>query len=137
MVDFLHALAGGPIAELQVLGLAAAGERPDANFSAQLRFVDGTLATLIYTARGNRRLPKERIEVFLGDEVAVVDDFRKGIVYRRGGLFARRTTLNKGLREEWEAFHTACVSGHPFPIPLDTLRSVTETTFRIREEAMR
>ena len=66
-----------------------------------------------------------------------MDDFRKGIVYGNGGLFTRSAKLNKGIREEWEAFHAACVSGPPFPIPLDILRSVTETTFRIREEAMR
>jgi predicted dehydrogenase/threonine dehydrogenase-like Zn-dependent dehydrogenase len=142
MVDFLHALAGDgrAVTDLQVLGLAAPGERPDANFSAQLRFADGTLATLIYTSRGHRRLPKERVEVFLGNEVVVVDDFRKGMVYGGGGagkLFSRHTSLNKGLREEWDAFHAACVSGARLPIPVETLRSVTETTFRIREQALR
>ena len=140
MVDFLYSLAGnGPVVDLQVLSLAAAGERPDANFSAQLRFADGTLATLIYTTRGHRSLPKERIEVLLGGEALVVDDFRKATAYggTRVRLFHERTKVNKGLREEWEVFHRACVSGDPFPIPLATLRSVTETTFRIREAAMR
>ena len=94
-------------------------------------------ADLRRPVRGQRRLPKERIEVFLGDEVAVVDDFRRGIVYHPGGLFLRRARVNKGLSEEWDAFHAACVGGDPWPIPLETLRSVTETTFRIREEATR
>lgn len=140
MVDFLYSLAdNGPLVDLQVLSLAAAGERPDANFSAQLRFADGTLATLMYTTRGHRSLPKERIEVLLGGEAVVLDDFRKATVYGGTGvrLFPERTKVNKGLREEWDVFHRACVSGDPFPIPLLTLRAVTETTFRIREAAMR
>jgi len=142
MVDFLYSLAGnGPVVDLQVLSLAAAGERPDANFSAQLRFADGTLATLIYTTRGHKSLPKERIEVLLGGEALVVDDFRKATAYAGSGvrLFPQRTKVNKGLRGEWDVFHRACGSGggDPFPIPLATLRAVTETTFRIREAAMR
>ena len=140
MVDFLYSLAGnGPVVDLQVLSLAAAGERPDANFSAQLRFADGTLATLIYTTRGHKSLPKERIEILLGGEALVVDDFRKATVYSGTGvrLFPEKTKVNKGLREEWDVFHRACVSGDPFPIPLATLRAVTETTFRIREAALR
>ncbi len=136
MVDVLHALARGPLERLEVVGARTAG-RPDANFSAQLLFADGTIGTLVYTTRGHRRLPKERIEVFLGGEVVVVDDFRKGRAYR-AGLFAGRThRLNKGFHEEWERFHAACVAGDPLPIPLETLRSVTEVTFRIEEAVTR
>lgn len=140
MVDFLHALAGdGPVVDLQVLSLATPGERPDANFSAQLRFANGTLATLVYTTRGHTGLPKERIEVMLGGEALVVDDFRKGIVYGGSGvrLFPRSRKVTKGLREEWDIFHAACVSGERLPISLPTLRSVAETTFKIRAAAMR
>lgn len=140
MIDFLYSLAGdGPVIDLQVLSLAATGERPDANFSAQLRFANGTLATLIYTTRGHRSLSKERVELMLGGEALVVDDFRKGTVHAGSGvrLFPERVKLNKGLREEWDVFHRACVSGDSFPIALDTLRAVTETTFQIREAAMR
>ena len=128
-----------PVVELQVLSLAIPNERPDANFSAQLRFADGTLATLIYTTRGHRGLAKERIEVLLGNEAIVVDDFRKATIYRGSKLrlFPQRTKVTKGLQEEWDVFHEACVSGKLFPIALSTLRSVTETTFRIREAALR
>jgi hypothetical protein len=139
MVDFLYSLADDePVVDLQVLSLAAAGERPDANFSAQLRFANGTLATLIYTTRGHRSLPKERIEVMLGGEALIGDDFRNGTVHAGAGvrLFPDRVKLDKGLRDEWAVFHRACVSGMPFPIALATLRGVAETTFRIREAAM-
>jgi predicted dehydrogenase/threonine dehydrogenase-like Zn-dependent dehydrogenase len=137
MIDFLHALAGdAPIEELQVLAARGRGA-PDANFTAQLRFANGMLAQLMYTTRGAKPLGKERIEAFLGEEVAVVDDYRKGTVYRPGLAPTRSIALTKGLREEWDVFHRACTSADRLPVSLATLRSVTEATFRIREEALR
>ncbi len=132
MVDLLHFLAAGPLASVQAM--AGSAGRPDANFSAQLRFADGTLATLIYTTQGHKQLPKERIEVYLGGEVGVVDDFRRARSHRAGLLSGRPVGVNKGLREEWEAFHRAVTEGPPLPIDAATLRSVTEATFAIRDQ---
>ena len=44
--------------------------------SAAVRFADGSVGTLIYTGLGDPRYPKERIEIFVGGGVAVIDDFR-------------------------------------------------------------
>ena len=132
MIDLITSLARAPLEAVQVLG--GRRDKPDSNFTAQLRFGDGTLATLVYTTLGHKRLPKERIEVFLGDEVAVIDDFRTARSYREGFLSGRAIAVTKGLREEWEAFHRAVASGPRHPIPLEEIRSVTETTFAIREQ---
>lgn len=137
MIDFLHALANeSALEELQVLAARDRGA-PDANFTAQLRFADGLLAQLVYTTRGAKPLGKERVEAFLGDEVAVVDDFKRGLQYRPGLVGTRTIALTKGLREEWDVFHAACTTENRLPIPLATLRSVTDATFRIRAEALR
>lgn len=135
MVDLLHALAKGPLESVQVLAHRGPGA-PDANFSAQLRFGDGTLATLLYTTQGTKRMPKERVEAFLGGEVAVVDDFRLARSYR-GALSGRPVSVDKGLRQEWDAFHQAVTRGPALPIPLETIRSVTQATFTIRDGAQR
>jgi hypothetical protein len=137
MVDFLHALAGdSALEELQVLAARGRGA-PDANFTAQLRFASGLVAQLVYTTRGAKALGKERVEAFLGESVAVVDDYKEGRLYRPGAAPKRGVSLTKGLREEWDVFHRACTTGERLPVSLDTLRSVTEATFRIREEALR
>ena len=44
--------------------------------SAAVKFSDGSLGTLIYTGLGDTQYPKERIEIFAGGGVIVIDDFR-------------------------------------------------------------
>lgn len=44
--------------------------------SAVVKFSDGSLGTLIYTGLGDPQYPKERIEIFAGGSVIVIDDFR-------------------------------------------------------------
>jgi hypothetical protein len=133
MIDFFHALARGPLVEVQAM--AAGTGRPDANFTASCRFADGTLATLTYTTLGSRRVPKEHVEVFLGNEVAVIDDFRTARIYNSSIRSGLRQGCDKGIAQEWDAFHRACIEGGPPLIPLETLRSVSEATFRIRSLA--
>ncbi len=131
MVDFLHAVLGQPLEALQVM--PRPGESADANFSAQLRFRDGSVAHLLYTTLGSSALPKERVEAFLGDEVVLVDDFRTVESLKSGLRGKRSVKSDKGYRDEWLAFYHACTGGSPLPIPLEQLRSVAEATFRIRD----
>ena len=133
MVDFLHAVAGSPLQSVQVL--ARDGAQADANFVAQFRFESGLVAQLLYTTLGHPSVPKERVEAFLGQEVVTVDDFRSVQVSKSGLRGTRKETVDKGYRDEWEAFHAACTGGSLLPIPLDQLRSVSEATFRIRDAA--
>jgi len=51
------------------------------NFSAHIRFSDGSLCSLIYTAFGNAGLDKERMEVFFDGKSIVMDDYKKLMGY--------------------------------------------------------
>jgi len=53
---------------------AESGGQPD-ELTSLLRFSDGSIATVLYTAAGSPHCGKERIEVFSGGSVAVLDDF--------------------------------------------------------------
>jgi predicted dehydrogenase len=53
---------------------AESGGRED-ELTTVLRFSDGSLATVVYTVAGSPHYGKERIEVFSGGGVAVLDDF--------------------------------------------------------------
>jgi predicted dehydrogenase/threonine dehydrogenase-like Zn-dependent dehydrogenase len=135
MVDFLLSLAQAPVHRVQVAGHPG-GPVPDGNFSVQLSFGDGMIATLVYTTQGVEKLAKERVEVFLGEEVVVIDDFRQAESLRSGRLSSRKQRVGKGHREEWEEFHAAWSRGTRLPIPLEQLRSVAEITFRIRDQTI-
>jgi len=41
-----------------------------------VRFANGSLGTMTYLANGNKSFAKERVEVFGGGKIGVLDDFR-------------------------------------------------------------
>ena len=51
-------------------------DRPADNAAISMRFADGSIGTILYTALGHPDMPKERLEVFAGGQCAVLDDFQ-------------------------------------------------------------
>ncbi|QWE29000.1 bi-domain-containing oxidoreductase [Polynucleobacter sp. AM-7D1] len=81
------------------------------NFIATLKFADGSLANLIYTAMGHPGLPKEQAEIYCDGKVAVLSDYRSFNTYG-GKDFSFKTPLQeKGLKEELIAFADAIDGG--------------------------
>jgi predicted dehydrogenase len=94
-------------------------------------FPDGSLGTITYLANGDKSFPKERVEVFAGGRVGVLDDFRSLELVAGGKreVLHSRLRQNKGHRGEWEAFVAAIRAGGPPPIPYRHLVGVTRATF--------
>jgi predicted dehydrogenase len=87
------------------------------NFSAQIGFTDGSVASLTYTALGDRAEPKERIEVFCDGRIFHIEDFRSFTASdQKGNLSSAR--IQKGHEEELLAFADAIRLGSAWPIPL-------------------
>jgi predicted dehydrogenase/threonine dehydrogenase-like Zn-dependent dehydrogenase len=119
MVDLARSLAGHPIVSCSTNWIESP-ERDSAVIT--LRFADGSLATLSYLATGSQRYPKERLEVFRGGAVGVVDNFVKAQFYGPSRT-RRRPSLNqdKGHNAYADAFMTAVRTGGPAPIPIGEL----------------
>ena len=79
----------------------------------------------------DKSFPKERVEVFAGGRVAVLDDFRSLEMVRGGKRQTVRSRLrqDKGHQAEWDAFSQAIISGGEPTIPYEHLFGVTEATF--------
>ena len=78
-VDLLRFLAGSPITDVQarsVGGSPSDGIRND-KVTITLSFGDGSMGTIHYLANGNKSFPKERLEVFCGGRILVLDNFRR------------------------------------------------------------
>ena len=135
-VDFLTFLAGSSPLEVQSNRLT--DRRSADNIVVSLRFANGSLATISYLACGDRSYSKERLEVFGGESVAVLDDFRRLDLVRRGRRRTLRSPLrqDKGHRGEWEAFSKAIREGGESPIPFDQILTTTFTTLRIAESVV-
>jgi len=84
-----------------------------------LRFADGSNGAIAYLSEGDKSLPKERVEIFGGGKIFVIDDFRNG------------KTQDKGQRSQIERICATIREGGPAPISLDELAATTRATFRI------
>ena len=94
---------------------------------------------MTYLANGDKSFPKERVEVFCGGRVAVLDDFRSLEMVQDGKQTQVRSRLrqDKGHRAEWEAFAAAILAGGPPPIPYEHLFGVTRASFATVESLRR
>lgn len=134
-VDFLGYLAGAPPVEVHSRALDSGGRFSGDNFIISLQFANGSQGTISYLANGDRSYSKERIEVFGGGAVAVLDDFRRLELVRHGRkqVFQSRLRQDKGHRGEWAAFAGAIHAGKEAPIPFDEIVGSTLATLRIAE----
>ncbi|HEX8903738.1 MAG TPA: hypothetical protein VF771_02710, partial [Longimicrobiaceae bacterium] len=99
-----------------------------------LRFAKGSVASIAYFATGDKSFAKERVEVFGGGTLAVLDDFRE-VTISRGGKRkrTRRLSQEKGFAEEVAAFVRAARGEGGPPISLASLIATTRATFAIEE----
>jgi predicted dehydrogenase len=134
-VDLLSFLAGAFPIEVYARTLANNGLYSDDNVLISLRFENGSEGTIHYLANGDRAFAKERIEVFGGGAVAVLDDFRKLEMTRFGKKHSMlsRWQQDKGHRAEWQAFAKCLREGGPGPISFESIVSSTLTTFCIQK----
>jgi predicted dehydrogenase/threonine dehydrogenase-like Zn-dependent dehydrogenase len=130
-IDFLTFLVGTPPISVHAQSLPDDGRYREDVAVLVFTFTDGSLGTVSYLANGDKAFPKERVEVFAGGRVAVLDDFRSLELVHQGRRQVVRSRLrqDKGHQAEWEAFSAAIITGGPAPIPYNQLFCVTEATF--------
>ena len=96
-----------------------------------LRFADGSLATIVYSASGDPGYPKERIEVLSGGALAILDDFR-ALTFAKGKRTHSSSMLqDKGHNAECLAFVDAVRRGGPPPISYASLAATTRASFAV------
>jgi predicted dehydrogenase len=134
-VDFLCFLTNSSPVEVETRSLPNPGRYSNDNVVCSLRFADGSQGTISYLANGDRAYSKERVEVFGGGRVAVLEDFRRLELVRGGKKRVVRSLLrrDKGHRGEWEAFIKAIQTGSESPIPFREVVNTMQTTFALEE----
>ena len=128
-VDFLTLLAGAAPVSVTAHALPDNGKYREDNVSMTFTFPDGSIGVVDYLANGDKSFSKERIEVFCGGRVAVLDDFRSLKTMRDGQRKIVKKAQDKGWLGEWQAFSKAIREGGQPPIPYEQLVGVTKATF--------
>jgi predicted dehydrogenase/threonine dehydrogenase-like Zn-dependent dehydrogenase len=134
-VDFLCFLMESPPIEVETRSLANPGQYSNDNLVCSLRFANGSQGIVTYVANGDKSFSKERVEVFGGGTVAVLEDFRRLELVRGGRKRVLRSFLrqDKGHRGEWEAFVAAIKNGTDSPIPFREIVSTMLATLALEE----
>jgi len=100
-LDTISGLVGDvAITDLVAVGSGRRGALLEENLVVQMAFVDGSVASLLYTAEGSARTPKERVEVFGGGSSIVIDDYASLLIDGR----RVKATRGKGHAELLTAY---------------------------------
>jgi len=132
-VDFITFLVGAVPVSVTAHALPDSGKYREDNVSMTFTFPDGSIGVVDYLANGDKSLPKERVEVFWGGRVAMLDDFRALEMVQDGRRERIKSIQDKGWKAEWEAFVHAIREGGEPPIPYEQLIGVTSATFSTLE----
>jgi polar amino acid transport system substrate-binding protein len=130
-VDLASALIGADPIEVHAFGVVKSGVSAllNDNVCISLRFADGSVANLTYTADGSKAMAKEQIEVFGGGRSAVIDDFREATLHVGDATTSRlrSSRQDKGQKAMLMAWIAGLRTGVP-ALPLDTALSVSAAT---------
>lgn len=104
--------------------------RNDDNIAITIEFANGSVASLLYTAMGDRTMEKERLEIFAGGNSYVINDFKEALIFVNGRI-KHIKNKDKGYREEISRFVESVRNGKEYPINFYSVLYTTLTTFKI------
>lgn len=104
------------------------------NVNIHLKFKDGSIGVITYLSCGDKSFSKERIEVFVDGTVAVIDDFKSGVLVKDGKTKKIKVeNRGKGHSEELDLFCLSVLKDNKVPIPFEECVQSTFLTFKIIE----
>jgi predicted dehydrogenase len=128
-IDLITFLVGALPVSVSANALPNNGKYSEDNVSMTFTFADGSVGVVDYLANGDKSMPKERLEVFCGGMVAVLDDYVSLTTVRDGKKKVQSGVQDKGWRAEIAAFADSVKAGKEPPIPYEQLIAVTKSTF--------
>jgi len=135
-VDLIEYLTEALPERVQVESISGQSERflSSDNLIVQIKMSDGSVASILYSAMGDKAFPRERIEIFRDGSVCLLDNFRK-LEFVKGGRrrSIKRFGIQWGHKEELRTFFSCIMEGKPLPVGIQEYIATTLTTFAIRE----
>jgi predicted dehydrogenase len=133
--DLFNYLTGHFPEQVMALALrpAAAHILATDNFTASLRYPDGSICTLVYTSLGSSDVPKEHMEVFFDGKTLVLDDYRRLTFHGISRKPMTTTQQDKGHLEELRALGDHILRQALLPMTLEEIESATKISFLVDE----
>ncbi len=135
-VDLAQYFAGSLPSEVFAHSVSSANQTRSSrdDISVHIKFDDGSIAAIVYTASGDRAFSRERMEIFSQGSVGVLEDFRTMSFVANGKTKVERwRNQDLGYLAELDAFFLAVRNGQGPHIPIEHSISSSLATFRILE----
>ncbi|MBT4511385.1 MAG: Gfo/Idh/MocA family oxidoreductase [Chloroflexi bacterium] len=134
-VDLTQFLTGSLPIKVFAESLREAGiYNPDENVVITITFANGSLASVTYIANGDKSFPRERVEIFGGGSVCVIENY-KSLVFTHKSKKKKMRAFSKdsGHKSEFATFFSAIEQGQLMPVDFKEYISTTLATFCIEE----
>ena len=132
-IDLCSFIAGSPIIKVDANALKDANNLLD-TVSISLAFEDGSVASISYFSNGSKKLSKEYLEVFCGEQTVVIDDFKSMRVLSTEKKIKKKSSQDKGHKKEIELFLAAIEKGDQLPISFEECYHSTIATFDVLDK---
>ena len=98
-----------------------------------MKFKDGSICNLVYTAIGAKDYPKEQMRIYFDGKVIFLDDYKEMKIFgaRIKGLKMKQ---DKGHLDEIEEFAKSIKEDTGYPIPLWQLIQATKISFEVEKQ---
>lgn len=131
-VDLVMLISGARISSISAMVMDDKKNLED-SLVVNLGFENGSIASISYFSNGNKKLPKEYLEVFTHGQVAVIDDFKNMAIYSKRKWKSKLRKQDKGHAEEIRKFLGSIEKGLPTPMPFEDIYVSTLATLKIIE----
>ncbi len=127
-IDLLRFLAKSPISDFSV---SKTNSLNNDDAIINLEFSNGTIGSINYFSNGNKKVSKERLEVFSDGRILIMDNYRslKGYGFSTFNSL-RGLKQDKGQEECVRKFVECIENDQDFPIKIDEIFEVAEVSIR-------
>ena len=134
-IDLVQCLTSSTPVRVYVESVAGDGSQADDSIVSTLTMANGSIASIAYLARGDKRHARERIEVFGGGAVGTIDNFKTASFTQNGRRRRRRNrmSLDRGHLGELKALLASVNDKHPSQVAFDEYLCTTLATFAMEQ----
>jgi predicted dehydrogenase/threonine dehydrogenase-like Zn-dependent dehydrogenase len=128
-IDLISYFTGSKVVSVCMIGL---GTNPKENCDTGtilLKYENGSTGTINYFANGSKAYPKERIEIYTQERIAVIDNFRLTTGYGFKNFSKLKTSFDKGHKNQFTLLIDQVKNGGPALISMDEIVNTTKASF--------
>ena len=134
-IDLVQYLTGSLPASVYAQNLRSSQHHASDNVVINLKMHNGSMASITYVSTGAKAHPRERIEIYGGGAVGVIDNFRSA-TYIQGTAISKYRhwfAVDRGHSHQLRVFVSAIRTGAESPVSFEQYVHTTLATFAIEQ----